>query len=254
MKKSILHLFASIALVTLLSGCNSGKQTDTAGDTAGNRDSITAAATTTPTATPTPAPSEDPTEPEMESQGGMYKPVDISRYWDKRTITVPGKKSDIVALFEAFYAEWPTIEGSRIVHTTNPALAPDETYYEEGSEIDRKNGYVESAWYEGEDLGTVSACVWGRKNGHKLFAVNFSGGDNFLCFYDFDPATRTLTPEENPVKKEHLNFRGKAPLWYTLPRIGKTLEVVEDAPGDNVAFTYYTFDGQNLKFAGHTHP
>ncbi len=239
-----------MALVTLLSGCSNGKQTDTADDTARNSDSITTEIADTAALSQ----ATEPKEAEMESQGGMYKPIDISRYWNKRTITVPGNKSDIVALFEAFYTEWPTIEGSRIVHITNPALAPDETYYEDGSEIDRKNGYVESAWYEGEDLGTVSACVWNRKNGHKLFAVNFNCEDDFLCFYDFDPATRTLTPEENPVKKEHLNFPDKAPAWYILPRIGRTLEVVEDAPGDEVAFTYYSFDGQNLKFAGHTAP
>ena len=188
--------------------------------------------------------------PIVQLPDGMCKPDDIAKSWMRRVINVPGQKSDIVALFEAFYTVWPTIEGSRIVHTTNPSLAPDETYYEDGSVINRKNGYVESAWYEGEDLGTISACVWNRKNGHKLFAVNFSCAPQFLCFYDFDPAKRTLTPEESPVKRENQVYPDKAPLWYTLPEEGKRLEVAEDAPGDEVVSTYYDFDGQNLKFVG----
>ena len=188
--------------------------------------------------------------PIVQLPDGMCKPDDIAKSWMRRVINVPGQKSDIVALFEAFYLAWPTIEGSRIVHMTNPSLAPDETYYEDGSVINRKNGYVESAWYEGEDLGTISACVWNRKNGHKLFAVNFSCAPQFLCFYDFDPAKRTLTPEESLVKRENQVYPDKAPLWYTLPEEGKQLEVAEDAPGDEVVSTYYDFDGQNLKFVG----
>ena len=190
-------------------------------------------------------------EEKVESHRGMYEASEVAKGWEQRTITVPGQKSDIVALFEAFYGVWPTDAGNRIVHTANPKQFPEGEFYEEGSVIDVKNGYVESAWYEeaDADLGMVSACLWNRKNGHKLFAVNFASEKDFLCFYDFDPAKRTLTPEKSPIKKEHLNFPDKDPAWYKLPHEGKTLEVIEDAPGDGVAMIYYEFDGQNLKFA-----
>ena len=208
------------------------------------------------------AENEEPSYEEMESQGGMYSQSDVKKNWKQRVIKVPGQKSDIAALFEAFYTEWPTLAGSRIVHETNPTQFPENDYYEEGSTIDLKNGYVESAWYEPEEIGTVSACVWKRKNGHKLFAVNFhiynhpnrtdkNPTMDFLCFYDFDPAKRTLTPEESPIKREELCYPDKEPLWFELPQEGKTLTVVEDAPGDEVAMTYYSFDGQNLKFEKH---
>ena len=110
---------------------------------------------------------------------------------------------------------------------------------------------MESSSYEGEGLGMVSACVWKRNNGHKLFAVNFHvlGGNDFVCFYDFDPVKRTLTPEESPVKREHLKSPEKSPLWYDLPHQGKTMTVVEDGGSDAVVINYYEFDGQNLKFA-----
>ena len=242
MKKFFLYFLALALPIWTFSSCKSDRQGEAAAST---KDS----ATTVSSQLPETETKETPDE-EMEAQGGMYKPSDIAKSWMKRVINVPGQKSDIVALFEAFYKEWPTIEGSRIVHTTNSSLAPDETYFEEGSVINRKNGYVESAHYEGEELGIVSACVWNRKNGHKLFAVNFSCENEFLCFYDFDPAKRTLTPEESPVKRENQVYPDKAPLWYTLPEEGKRLEVAEDAPGDGVVSTYYDFDGQNLKFVG----
>ena len=187
----------------------------------------------------------------MDDRRGMCVPADIEKGWQKRTINVPGKKSDIVTLFEAFYKVWPTIESSRIVQETNPSLVVKNEYYEEGSIIDRKNGYVESSSYEGEGLGMVSACVWKRSNGHKLFAVNFHvlRGNDFVCFYDFDPVKRILTPEESPVKREHLKSPEKSPLWYDLPHQGKTMTVVEDGGSDAVVINYYEFDGQNLKFA-----
>lgn len=243
MKKSITYSIVLMLFALIQSACNNGTQ---AAETAETKDSATLEKIQYSNSY-----SQEDSGEKMEKQNGMYDPSDIAKYWSKRTITVPGQKSDIVALFEAFYAEWPTHEGNRIVHMTNPSLAPKDEYFEEGSVIDRKNGYVESAWYEGEHLGGVSACIWNRKNGHKLFAVNFEVENDFLCFYDFDPAKRTLTPEASPIKKEHLNFPDKKPLWYTLPQEGKTLEVVEKGPDDNIASTYYEFDGQNLKFAGH---
>ena len=179
----------------------------------------------------------------------MLKPSAVREGWKQRTITVPGQNSDIVALFEAFHNAWPTHEGSRIMHLANPELYIEDEFYEDGSVIDRKNGYVESAWLQGEDLGAISACVWNRNNGHKLFAVTFDClKKNFICFYDFDPAKGTLTPEKSPIKKEHLNYPDRNPAWYTLPRVGKRLEVVEDTPEGGVAVVHYDFDGQNLKF------
>ena len=257
MKKTVIYLFALGILLSVASGCKSDKQASAAAAVSETENTVTAEQSPQPKDEAQEVPDE-----KIEKQGGMYAPSDVARFWKKRIIQVPGSKSDIVALFEAFYAEWPTVEGNRIVHMTNPSLAPEHELYEWGSVIDRKNGYVESAWYEnedpegespeGENVGVVSACVWNRKNGHKLFAVNFNSEKDFVCFYDFDPAKRTLTPEESPIKKEHLNFPDKEPLWYTLPQEGKTLEVVERVDDDyKVWSTYYKFDGQNLKFAGH---
>ena len=193
-------------------------------------------------------------EDEMEGQSGIYDAQDVKKYWKNRTIQVKSGKSDIVALFEAFDAEWPTHEGNRIMHTAKPNEVPEGEFFEEGSIIDIKNGYVESSWFECEDWSVVTACVWNRKNGHKLFAVNMGKARNdmeeFVCFYDYDPAKKTLTPEESPVKKEHLLFPDKPIELYRLPREGKVMEV-EERGGLIFINAIYTFDGQNLKYAGH---
>ena len=243
MKRTLLFFITLMLPIGLLCSCKDGKQ-----NTGGNETNDSISTTNTPLPE-----SEDQETPDegMEIPSGMFAPKEVRKLWKTQTISVPGQKNDIVALFEAFYTEWPTLEGSRIVNETNPSLVHNNDFYEEGSVIDRKNGYVESAWYEGEDLGTVSACVWNRKNGHKLFAVNFHSEQDFLCFYDFDPAKRTLTPEESPLKQEHQNNSGKNSIWYTLPQKGKTLEVIEFTGEEEMAITYYNFDGQNLKFAGH---
>lgn len=242
MKKNIIYVIAMTLPLLGMMGC---KQGGNAAVDETRTDSVAAEANTEGTEVP---------DEEMEGQSGIYDASDVEKYWQQRTIQVPGGKSDIVALFGAFNKEWPTHEGNRIMHQADPASVPDDGFYEEGSIVDRKNGYVESSWFEGEDLSVVSACVWSRKNGHKLFAVNMGKArkdmGEFVCFYDYDPAKKTLTPEESPVKKEHLLFPEKPIELYRLPHEGKVMEVEER--GALIFFNaIYTFDGQNLKYVGH---
>jgi hypothetical protein len=242
MKKNIIYVIAITLPLLGMMGC---KQGGNAAADEKKTDSVAAEASTEGTEVP---------DEEMEGQSGIYDASDVAKYWQQRTIQVTGGKSDIVALFGAFNKEWPTHEGNRIMHQADPASVPDDGFYEEGSIVDRKNGYVESSWFEGEDLSVVTACVWGRKNGHKLFAVNMGKARNdmgeFVCFYDYDPAKKTLTPEESPVKKEHLIFPEKPIELYRLPHEGKVMEVEER--GALIFFNaIYTFDGQNLKYVGH---
>ena len=245
MKKTISYSIVLLLFVWVLGSCSNSKDANEGAD---KKDKATTekVEASDPDAEET---SDEASEEKVENHKGLSEPSELAKGWKQRTITVKGQKSDIVALFEAFHNAWPTDAGSRIMHQASPKQYPAGELYEEGSIIDRKNGYVESAWLEGEDLGAISACVWNRNNGHKLFAVTFDNTENnFICFYDFDPAKRTLTPEKSPIKKEHLNYPDRDPAWYTLPREGKRLEVVEDTPEGGVALVHYDFDGQNLKF------
>lgn len=238
MRTTILNMALLLALVS----CNGGSKT--AADDAAT-DSVSAASTY--------GEEMELSDEEMEGQDGIYDAADVEKSWTKRTIRVPGEKSDIVALFEAFNNAWPTPEGNSIVHVTNPKLVHGE-FFEGKTIIDRTNGFVESPWTGGEGYGVMNACVWNRKNGHKLFAVNMGKARDdiaeFLCFYDYDPTQKTLTPEASPVKKEHMLFPDQHPDLYRLPQEGKAMEVAER--GGLIYFdAIYTFDGQNLKFTGH---
>ena len=68
----------------------------------------------------------------------------------------------------------------------------------------------------------MEACVWRRDNGHRLFAICMGGPTDpeieVVCFYDYDPATETMTPEASPADtfkptEEYYN--------YNLPHKGK---------------------------------
>ena len=185
-------------------------------------------------------------------QSGVFETQDVEQYWQGSVIPVQGDKADVVTLFEAFNQKWPTVEGNSIVAKTNPSLVKGETYKGRVT-IDRENGFVESPYVDDENTPAVQACVWKRKNGHRLFAVHFGMYSdvvpNFACFYDYDPATKTLTPEASPVKKENMLFPDKRPYQYLLPQEGKCMYVREE--GSVLCFEdVYAFDGQNLVFKG----
>lgn len=57
----------------------------------------------------------------MDDRRGMCVPADVEKGWQKRTIKVPGKKSDIVTLFEAFYKVW-------YYYRKQPYRAGDESF------------------------------------------------------------------------------------------------------------------------------
>ena len=237
--------FLSVLLFVLLQMSCTEKKSNTGDATAAESDSLLAAVEDSV---------EELSAEELENQGGIYDVRDVERYFQKRTIQVAGDKSDIVALFEAFNAVWPTKEGNSIVHATNPSLVQGD-YNPGRSIIDRKNGFVESPYSEknGKASSAVQACVWNRKNGHKLFAVHGGMYDDdiqdFAIFYDYDPTSKTLTPEESPLKKENQLFPNKRPVLYLLPQEGKSVYVRE--AGRVIFFEdVYAFDGQNLHFVG----
>ena len=240
MKKKILYMMAMALPLMAMGSCRQGNST---GDEAkAKADSLAAQAAKD---------SIDHLNAMLEAQGGLYMTSDVEKYWPGRTIRTDARKEDVTTLFEAFNREFPTREGNTIVKKTNPAAVYGDTY--SGNVIiDRANGYVESPWVDGGP--SVSACVWERKNGHKLFAVHMGmyqeDTDEFVCFYDYNPTTHTLTPEESPVKKQHLLFPQKRPNSFLLPREGKNFIVRES--GESLNYEgIYTFDGQNLQCAGH---
>ena len=103
-------------------------------------------------------------------------------------------------MLERFDQTWPTWMVGAVRRTMEKGL-DKEVLDDETSlivTVDAKNGYVEVS-DAGTDGEYMSACVWNRNNGHKLFAVNMGKPTDpfieFVCFYDYDPQKKLLSPE-----------------------------------------------------------
>ncbi len=175
----------------------------------------------------------------------------------------------IISLFEAFNKKWETGAGNSIMMKhQNPRKFNSINKPENGPVIDvvidEPNGYV-SADNGGGDGDYIEACVWKRKNGHRLFAVHL--GDpvdpeiDLVCFYDYNPAKKTLTPERSAVNSFKPFFQGGSDNYFTysLPHKGKNLIIEETFYAwhdpDNILIEpslhhIYTFDGMSLHYSG----
>ena len=154
----------------------------------------------------------------------------IQKGWAKKVITGV-KDGNIFSLLTAFNRVWPTEPGTAILTDGENPAAQEDCYQ---FEIDRPNGYV-SAVELGDFGQDLSACVWRRSNGHRLFAVMFRQSVgvfpySIVLFYDYDKSKRTLTPERHPLT----DFRPAYPLGESvdavsieLPRVGKDVVVSE---------------------------
>ena len=185
-------------------------------------------------------------ETESYENDGMIK---IGLGWADKTIKVPngGQAPDVVKLTQAFNSVWPTYVVRGILdRAANPYFTEvTDEEYGGGTVVDRGNGYLcEDAG--GSDGENMEACVWKRDNGHRLFAIQVSSNCDpdfsVICFYDYDPATQTLTPESSPVDtyqpKEGRDY------WFSLPRHGKNFIITEMIHSEQVNLSsIYEFDG-----------
>lgn len=165
----------------------------------------------------------------------------IAENWKNKTIEHVVNGS-LGIMLEAFDKTWPTYVVAEARDVMEKGL---EKYVDPNDETERtvindaKNGYVEVS-DAGTDSEYMSACVWNRSNGHRLFAVEIGKPTdpdiNFVCFYDYDEYTWMLRPEPNILV-------GVPPLireWqrsYVLPRKGKDMMIVDY--GSGVKRTHY---------------
>ena len=166
----------------------------------------------------------------------------IQKQWTTKNIKVSGG-ANILLLVSAFQQTWPTYSGRELLKFSKSKVPYDNT----DKIVDIKNGYVlyseDSPDADSDEI--MSACVWNRKNGHKLFAVTFSRMEPselvFICFYDYDPKTLTLVPEKSLAKL----FTPAFPSYrhrYLLPQNGKSLEINEYYDALTIKHTY-SWDG-----------
>ena len=127
--------------------------------------------------------------------------TDVANSWRNQVIAVKGggQAPDVMTLLQAFHKQLPTwVTGEVLKRAKN--LKDGEQYESEEDYrvlVNRRNGYVDLA--SGTDIDQMQACVWKRKNGHRIFAISlYEQHDpvtNLLCWYDYDPQTETLKPD-----------------------------------------------------------
>ena len=134
---------------------------------------------------------------------------EVNNQWFKTTIPVKngGQAPDVVKLLRAFNEAMPTwVVGEVLEQADHPAKGTRQSGTAsiwDGEEeddyrilIDRRNGYVDLE--SQTDVNQMSACVWRKDNGHRIFAVSLYEQhvmpQNLLCWYDYDPQTQKMTP------------------------------------------------------------
>ena len=147
-------------------------------------------------------------------------------------------------MIERFDQTWPTSVVGLVRKTMEKGLSKEVIDEETGLTVtvDAKNGYVEVN-DGGTDGEYMSACVWNRQNGHKLFAVCLGKPTDpcleFVCFYDYDAQKKMLTPEPDILKGYRWGDRETyTQFFYKLPKVGKDLIVNEWGDGAPQCHTF----------------
>lgn len=168
----------------------------------------------------------------------------IEEGWKTKTIDRVNNSS-FHTMLERFDQTWPTWMVESVLETMKKGLTKEILEEETDLKViaDVKNGYAEVS-DAGTDGEYMSACVWKRDNGHRLFAVRLGDPTDpfieFVCFYDYNPQKKTLTPEPDV-----LGFRKwtpRYPYYCRLPRFGKNL-VIEDWGEDGPLLHTFTWNG-----------
>ena len=180
-----------------------------------------------------------------------YSIDEIEKGWKTKTIgnVINGS---LGIMLERFDQTWPTWMVRVARETMKKGLAKEVIDDETSLTVinDAKNGYVEV-----NDAGTdgeyMSACVWNRKNGHRLFAIRMGKPTEpfieFVCFYDYDPEKKTLTPEPQ-ILAGFKQWTYECPLIYVLPMVGKNLIIEEFGDQGHLRHTF-TWDGMKPVFS-----
>lgn len=191
-----------------------------------------------------------------ESQDDVSEIVNIGNIWDTRPLSVDAKGKtagieDFAKAFAKAYGEYKPnkvmynhLTGNRKANDADELLREFEVY------VNAKSGYL------GCELPTeydwlTTCCYWRRDNGHSLVAFWLSEAhegsdtdDTLLAFYDYDPATGTMTPEPKLARKIDMAMQRYDAYTVRLPEQGKDIEVTghkADHENDNYVNTQYLF-------------
>ena len=190
--------------------------------------------------------------------------ADVNAQWRTKTINVKdgGQAPDVVKLLRAFNQAMPTwVVGEVLNQADHPAKGTRQSGTAsiwDGEEeddyrilIDRRNGYLDLE--SQTDIDQMSACVWRKENGHRIFAVSLYEQhvmpQNLLCWYDYDPKTQTMTPEKSPLDDFKPDVKG-AFIGWCLPMKGTDFTITEYYVGMPAITHVYKWDKKQFLYNG----
>ena len=156
----------------------------------------------------------------------------IRSAWASKKLTgvAAGKTADIERFALAFCKQYAKYKPNKYLceYLQAPSKYDEETAdYRVSNQ--KKSGYLSCAVNFDFDWLT-DCCYWNRSNGHKLVAfwmtethVSWDIDEHLLAFYDYDPATDTMTPEPNLTKKVEEAMRTFDSYHVVLPLKGKDI-------------------------------
>ena len=160
----------------------------------------------------------------------------IHSAWEEVPFQVPVVEgmSDLKRVANTFCFEYGNYDPNTVLHNA----LEDPNYNDEDYAIEsqEENGYLAC---KGRFQYSKDVCcrMWDRENGHKLVAfwleeAHEDGEENcLLAFYDFDPATNTMTPEpalSNKVDEAMAQYDGYTVRLQDQEIIGHKINVEED--------------------------
>ena len=206
-----------------------------------------------------------------DEEVGPSRGIDAIRsVWAGKSIKVDaaGATPDIKQLTLAFCKTYPQCATNEALRQflVSPDASKDESRVslktpDEDIDINYQiscnmpNAYIRCMGEVQTDRFTYS-CFWNRQNGHKLLAVymeecweSTAWDQCLLVFYDYDPATETLTPEPALTNMVEKRMKDYACYFVRLPEEGKDIEITGVESEEEDA---YASEDYKLKWNGNT--
>ena len=163
-------------------------------------------------------------------------------------------KPTVIQLLRAFNDTWQTAAADSIFAAAAGKDYFVDEWYEGKSPVFVDNEDFCTAWYNHGDTGDqqLECRTYERENGHLLFAVHLEQQNpeqlSFCCFYDYDPKTQMITPEDEPYKDLKRKWQQSYLEYHLGEKFDQTVIVEEVNKDGEACFHHYVWNGMKHEF------
>lgn len=180
----------------------------------------------------------------------------IEKGWRTMDIMVKNgsEKNSVMELLKAFNLVWRTKAAENIITIAGDKNYYVEEWYEGTSPVFVDNEDYCTAWYQPVDANEqqLEVRTYKRSNGHLLFAVRLEKKSPeqriFCCFYDYNPQTWKLTPEDVPYKNMKRQWKQSRLDYYLGEKFDQTIIVEETNEDGDTCYHHFVWDGMKHTF------